>query len=110
MPDVLSQPTVRPRRGRVAVVGARLSQRRPSLNVEIDTVQLDWSQNAACRVFDPDLFFSDDEKTQTAARTVCLDLCGVRTQCLEYAVERDLYGIWGGTDRAERRRARKPRP
>jgi hypothetical protein len=38
------------------------------------------------------------------AKRVC-DGCEVRQQCLEYAVENNEWGIWGGTLRDER-----PRP
>jgi hypothetical protein len=35
------------------------------------------------------------------AKTIC-EGCPVATQCLEFAIEHDCSGIWGGLDTAER--------
>lgn len=111
MPDVMRRAdTVRPRRQRSVVMGARLARRSPSLNVEIDTEELDWTTGAACLDADPELWFADEHDQyadEPEARRVCVQLCAVREQCLAYATDRDLYGIWGGTDRSERNALRK---
>jgi len=37
------------------------------------------------------------------AKAIC-DLCAVRGQCLEFALQRgEAHGIWGGTSESERR-------
>lgn len=70
-----------------------------------------WWSLAACRQEDPELFFPVSQigpaRTQEAvAKAVCAS-CGVRQQCLDYALAIDeLHGIWGGTGEDERRRLR----
>ena len=71
-----------------------------------------WTDRAACRDADPDLFFPvTEDRTRRAiaaqvarAKTVCAR-CPVWSQCLSYAVEtRQDHGIWGGLTASERRR------
>jgi WhiB family transcriptional regulator, redox-sensing transcriptional regulator len=67
----------------------------------------DWWRAAACREADPDLFFpvaahgpAVDEIAR--AKAVCA-ACGVRPQCLQYALAtHQLHGVWGGTTEDER--------
>lgn len=42
------------------------------------------------------------------AKAVCAD-CPVSAACLEYAVDSEPFGIWGGTSERERRELRKTR-
>jgi WhiB family redox-sensing transcriptional regulator len=56
----------------------------------------------------PEVFFPDDQQyVQEAisyAKLLC-DRCDIRIQCLTYALEsREIYGIWGQTTPAERKR------
>lgn len=67
-----------------------------------------WVELAACRAFDPDLFFPEYDTVpeqfaaEEEAKAVCLS-CPVREQCEEHALaERIPYGIWGGKTAAER--------
>jgi WhiB family transcriptional regulator, redox-sensing transcriptional regulator len=63
-----------------------------------------WHEEAACQDADPNLFFATDEASQRAAMTMC-STCPVRRPCLEHAMRAgETYGIWGGTDEAERKR------
>jgi WhiB family redox-sensing transcriptional regulator len=71
-----------------------------------------WTNRAACRDADPDLFFPvTEDRTRRAiaaqvdrAKGVCAR-CPVWSQCLSYAVEtRQDHGIWGGLTASERRR------
>jgi WhiB family transcriptional regulator, redox-sensing transcriptional regulator len=63
-----------------------------------------WHEDAACQDADPNLFFSSDEMSQRAAMTMC-STCPVRRECLQHAIRAgETYGIWGGTDEAERKR------
>lgn len=49
---------------------------------------------------------SEDLVAQHAALTVC-NRCTVRTECLDFAVDGDERGIWGGTTERDRARMRK---
>lgn len=70
---------------------------------------LNWQANAACA--NPskegmrDAFFSKDAKEKYDAKNLCFG-CPVRNQCLQWALEhRQIWGIWGGKDEMEIRRA-----
>ncbi|MGW0803842.1 WhiB family transcriptional regulator [Nonomuraea sp. NPDC002799] len=71
-------------------------------------MMLDWTRRAACLDLDPELFFpiSMDGPSQSQvqqAKQVCGG-CPVREPCLSYALDtRQAYGVWGGTDAAQRR-------
>jgi WhiB family redox-sensing transcriptional regulator len=73
-----------------------------------------WRDHALCRDTDPELFFPVGT-TGTAlvqierARHVCGE-CGVRTECLEFALATNQdSGIWGGLSEEERRVIRRQR-
>jgi WhiB family redox-sensing transcriptional regulator len=71
-----------------------------------------WRAAAACLSADPDLFFpistqGPAEKQIARAKRICAG-CGVRQECLEYALAHDqCYGIWGGTTAEDRRLDRR---
>src|ERR1700720_3359680 len=71
-----------------------------------------WRSTAACRSADPDLFFPISATGPAAgqiaqAKTICAS-CGVRQECLEFALTREQnYGIWGGTTAEDRQRSRR---
>jgi WhiB family redox-sensing transcriptional regulator len=70
---------------------------------------VEWQSWARCVEVDPEIFFPERGGSSRAARAVC-DLCEVRTDCLEYALNnKEQFGIWGGTSERERRRIRKER-
>lgn len=68
-----------------------------------------WSDLAACKDEEPELFFPVSEvgpgARQTAqAKAVCAR-CPVRSECLGYALDNGLdYGVFGGATADERRR------
>lgn len=76
-----------------------------------------WRELAACAGMDTDLFFpleniggpqqgkgiKGERERLGRARRICQG-CPVRLPCLEYAIERDCTGIWGGMDAGERHR------
>ena len=63
----------------------------------------EWYKRAACKG-ETESFFSYDEEKEAHALAICKD-CPVRQECLETALaDRNLFGVWGGTTRAERRR------
>ncbi|CAA9268311.1 MAG: Transcription_WhiD [uncultured Acidimicrobiales bacterium] len=72
----------------------------------------DWQVKAACRgpqgtsmFFPPSNFERKDEKEEreAKAKAICRS-CLVQKACLEYAIAiKELHGIWGGTNEAERK-------
>ena len=70
-----------------------------------------WMKEARCAEVDTEMFFPDkgDMTSANAARRVC-NGCEVKQQCLEYALDnREIYGIWGGTNERDRRPLLKAR-
>jgi WhiB family redox-sensing transcriptional regulator len=66
-----------------------------------------WQRRAPCRGRGCDWWFPTSREADEAARAVC-EPCPVRRECLAYAMaDRELVGIWAGTDAAERRRLRR---
>jgi WhiB family redox-sensing transcriptional regulator len=55
---------------------------------------------------DPEIFFPSHGDPGAAARRICA-FCAVRGQCLEYAIDADESGIWGGLDQRERAALRR---
>ena len=74
----------------------------------------EWRAAGACLSADPDLFFpiatgGAAVRQVTQAQQICAG-CGVRQQCLEFAMSTgETYGIWGGTTPEERIRVRRRR-
>ena len=60
---------------------------------------------AACRNMKTDIFFPERGVIPRAAMAVCAR-CTVRPQCLQYALDNDEVGIWGGKTYEARRRMR----
>lgn len=85
------------------------------------TNELNWRQRAMCIGVDPDLFYRIDNPGKKEAKAVC-DVCPVRRQCFDLAMEmerpragegakRNLdlsAGIYGGMTAAERWAIRFP--
>ena len=71
-----------------------------------------WRDQATCRDTDPELFFpigntGEASRLLVRARAVCAD-CGVRKECLEFALTTNQdCGVWGGTSEEERRDIRR---
>jgi WhiB family transcriptional regulator, redox-sensing transcriptional regulator len=76
------------------------------------TGSTNWRAQGACLTADPDLFFpistkGPAERQIMRAKVICAG-CGVRRECLEFALAHDLvYGIWGGTTPDDRQRDRR---
>lgn len=90
-----------------------------ALNVNFAPDYPDFTEHGTptCATTDPEIFFPEKgAKGQStyvvnAARRMCAG-CPYKQPCLEWAVEHDEMGIWGGTTAKERRvhrRARKSR-
>jgi WhiB family transcriptional regulator, redox-sensing transcriptional regulator len=68
-----------------------------------------WRESALCLEVGPELFFPDKGESPRAARRVCSS-CGVRAECLAYALDHDeQYGVWGGMSERQRRRIAEAR-
>jgi WhiB family redox-sensing transcriptional regulator len=68
-----------------------------------------WTQQAACRGIDTEIFYPASADEEAEALSVCAT-CPVRAQCLDYAIRnRETYGIWGGATAEQRRRMRRER-
>ncbi len=71
-----------------------------------------WRSAGACLTADPDLFFpistaGPGEGQIATAKAICAG-CGVRRECLEFALTHEpVYGIWGGTTPEDRQRDRR---
>lgn len=64
-----------------------------------------WMDAAVCAQTDPEVFFPEQGGTAAAARRIC-STCPVVADCLQYAVEHNEQGIWGGTSAKTRQRMR----
>ncbi len=82
------------------------------------TTEAEWRERAACLSYPAVLFFGmDDSETpaerrsrEDRAKRVCFG-CGVRKECLEYALDtKEPYGIWGGLTELERKARLRTRP
>lgn len=70
----------------------------------------DWMADARCVGTDPEAFFPESgSRANSMVRRICA-ACPVQSECLTYATEHDLMGVWGGTSDADRFRmtGRKP--
>lgn len=66
-----------------------------------------WRDGALCAQTDPEAFFPEKGGSPRDAKRVCRS-CDVRSECLEYALERDeRFGIWGGMTERERRHLKR---
>lgn len=70
---------------------------------------LEWQRNAECAKPENskyiDWFFSKVFSEKYEAKNLCF-VCPVRQQCLQWALEhRQIWGVWGGRDEIELRRA-----
>lgn len=73
----------------------------------------DWRTKAACLYEDPELFFPIGTTGKALervaeAKAICQG-CPVITQCLEWALEHNELGVWGGKSEDERQRMHRRR-
>ena len=64
--------------------------------------------DAQCRGLDPELFYAESGSAIMKAKSLC-SACPVREKCLEWAVKREEFGVWGGTTARERAALRRER-
>lgn len=64
----------------------------------------DWMDLARCAEVDFSIFFPEKGESTAPAKFVCRG-CEVRAECLEYALERQIwFGVWGGMSVRQRER------
>lgn len=75
----------------------------------------EWRDRAACARpgISPEIFFHEGQgpwppAQESLARAVCFQ-CPVRRDCLDWAIDREQFGMWGGRTVAERRALRAER-
>lgn len=66
-----------------------------------------WVDEAACLGMDPDLFFPHPTDPLTPEVEAACLRCGVRSDCLEYALSHERLGYWAGTTEKTRKRMRR---
>ena len=74
---------------------------------------LAWRDLAGCRDTDPEAFYPEHSYGKAYALRVCAR-CEVRAECLDWALEHEEWGTWGGMTEYARReilagRRRDPR-
>ncbi len=94
-------------------MASRRGPAKPASRMRIEADRPDhWSERAACRDVDSELFFpightsAADLLQADQAKAVCWR-CAVRPQCLNWALGDDTrppeqFGVWGGYDELER--------
>lgn len=65
----------------------------------------DWYDEAACAGVDLDVFFPERGRS-VGAKLLC-NGCPVRDECLQYALDTEAEGYWGGTSTRERKQLRR---
>lgn len=70
-----------------------------------------WTFEAACREVDPEIFFPQKAYEEAPARRICRH-CPVALACLKDALAQpsDVEGIWGNTNKRQRKRLRAGKP
>jgi len=59
-----------------------------------------WNELGACRGSDSEVFFNPTY--EEVAKTLCSN-CVVQGECLAYALDNEVKGVWGGASDEERR-------
>jgi WhiB family redox-sensing transcriptional regulator len=86
--------------------------------MSISYEEVPWEDSACSKAENVDFFPEPGKEYRTKiaeAKAVCKD-CSIKMQCLEYSLENEEHGIWGGLSASERdsmrrsRRARKTIP
>lgn len=66
-----------------------------------------WMADAVCASLPADVFFPEHEYSYQAfrAKSACAS-CPVQRDCLRYALDQDVVGIWGGMTTSERKKTK----
>jgi len=66
-----------------------------------------WMKDAACTGADTSQFFPRSKKESFAPAIRICQTCPVKEPCLQYALDTDQEGVWGGTTRLTRTRMKQ---
>jgi WhiB family redox-sensing transcriptional regulator len=61
----------------------------------------EWMGEAVCATADPEEWFPAKGVSAHRAKRIC-QTCPVIDECLQYALDNSLTGIWGGTSHSQR--------
>lgn len=90
-----------------AAVQAAFRQSSPA--APFDPRRPAWHQDAACLGLDPAIFFPEKGDDTTAAKAICAG-CGVRRECLDWALTNgEKFGVFGGLSENQRKKIRPRR-
>jgi WhiB family redox-sensing transcriptional regulator len=64
--------------------------------------------DASCRGLDPEMFYAEGSAAIAHAKSLC-SVCPVQQACLQWALQREEFGVWGGTTARERAAIRRQR-
>ena len=73
----------------------------PYTTLEVTRVPVQIQKYGQCAGAETDLFFRDDLRSQQKALSICAQ-CPLQKACLEYAIDNEEYGTWGGTTESQR--------
>jgi WhiB family transcriptional regulator, redox-sensing transcriptional regulator len=73
-------------------------------------IDFSWTSKSACKDSDLALFFPENNDPKVAfkireAKSIC-NSCLVQKECLNYALEYEIAGVWGGMTENDRRKHR----
>lgn len=81
----------------------------PEVEESDDDNELGWQIDALCAQVDPEAFFPEKGGSLRMAKKIC-EMCDVKEQCLNYALENnERFGVWGGLSERERRKLERAR-
>lgn len=73
----------------------------PYTTLEVTPVPVQVQLYGLCGGEETDLFFREDVRSQQKALAICAQ-CPLQKACLEYAIDSEEYGVWGGTTESQR--------
>lgn len=62
-----------------------------------------WYEGAACAGMNPNLFFPDFDSLVEEKAIITCGSCIIRERCLQWAIDNDEWGVWGGLTETDRR-------
>lgn len=88
-------------------------QVRPGGGYHLSTIEADsafaeslrWQDAALCAQIDSEVFFPERGQPSGPALRIC-QMCPVQRECLEYALQSNVSGVWGNTTERQRQRMR----
>ena len=73
----------------------------PYTTLEVTPVPVQVQLYGLCGGAETDLFFREDVRSQQKALSLCAQ-CPMQKACLEYAIDNEEFGVWGGTTESQR--------